>query len=324
MPDRLSRHAGAVRNAELGLPIRPVRRGSRNEFVPKENPLSNQEIEASSGKGAADENFPVGSVLIARHLRPHVAIYYAFARACDDIADDPDLAPDDKVDRLDAMDSALNGTDVQPGTEKATALRNSLLARNIPLERGSDLLRAFRQDAQKATYETWGDLIRYCEMSANPVGQYLLDLHGEDRAGFMQSDALCTVLQILNHLQDCGEDRRELDRVYIPASWLSEQQLDLSALDAPSLSPGLRIVIDRMLEECNRLLKIAEQLPSKLNDRRLAAESETIIRLAKRLSKRLGSGDPLAQRVALSKFDFLIAGLFGLKELIVHRRPTKR
>ncbi len=71
--------------------------------------MSPNRIETPSGKGSGDENFPVGSFLISKELRPHVAVYYAFARAIDDIADNPKLAPEDKVTRLDAMDKALIG-----------------------------------------------------------------------------------------------------------------------------------------------------------------------------------------------------------------------
>jgi hypothetical protein len=80
-------------------------------------------VETPSGKGAADENFPVGSFLLPKHLRPHVATYYAFARAIDDIADNPDAAPQDKIARLNAMDDALLGRNTSPGPEldKATA-----------------------------------------------------------------------------------------------------------------------------------------------------------------------------------------------------------
>jgi len=101
-----------------------------------------QQIETPSGKGAADENFPVGSFLLPKRLRPHVATYYAFARAIDDIADNPDSPPQDKIARLNAMDDALLGRTANPGAEvaKATALRASMLETDVNLAHASDLL----------------------------------------------------------------------------------------------------------------------------------------------------------------------------------------
>ncbi len=166
-------------------------------------------VEAPSGKGAADENFPVGSFLLPKRLRAHVATYYAFARAIDDIADDHALAPIEKIRRLRAFDAALKGEPgYGPEFAKAHALRDSMKATNVPTVHGSDLVAAFVQDCEKRRYHSWDEVVGYCEKSANPVGRYLLDLHGEDRSGYRYSDALCTVLQIVNHLQDCADDKR--------------------------------------------------------------------------------------------------------------------
>ncbi|MHA7873033.1 MAG: squalene synthase HpnC [Hyphococcus sp.] len=269
--------------------------------------------ETPSGKGAADENFPVGSFLLPKRLRPHVATYYAFARAIDDIADNPDLPPEDKIARLNAFDAALRGEPgYGQGYEKAQALRESMAATNVPTKHGSDLVAAFVQDAQKNRYATWDELLGYCNLSANPVGRYLLDLHGEDPAGYRQSDALCTVLQILNHLQDCGDDRLDLDRVYVIGDWLAEEGEDVTALDRPAVSAGLRKVIDRMLDGCEALMADARALPAALTSRHLAMESAVIVNLADRLIRLLRQGDPLATRVALTKADFAMAGARGV------------
>ncbi len=270
-------------------------------------------LETPSGKGAADENFPVGSFLIARPLRPHVARFYAFARAIDDIADNPCLSADDKLRRLDAFDRVLCGeADAVEGAEKALRLRESLAETGASPRHGRDLIAAFRQDAVKARYASWQELMDYCALSANPVGRYLLDLHGEAPSGYQASDALCSVLQVLNHLQDCGDDRRELDRVYLPESLLREEGATIADLDAAALTPALRRVIDRMLGACETLLETARTLPSRLRSRRLAMESAVILCLAERLTRRLHGGDPLAGRVALTKPDFAAAGLRGV------------
>ena len=268
--------------------------------------------ETPSGKGAKDENFPVGSFLLPKHLRPHVTTYYAFARAIDDIADNPALSSDEKIRRLRAFESALKG-EAGFGAEfqKAHALRESMAATGVTTKHGSDLVAAFVQDAQKNRYATWDELLGYCALSANPVGRYLLDLHEEDPAGYRYSDALCTVLQIVNHLQDCADDKRELDRVYILTDWLAEENGEVDDIDRPALSEGLRAVMDRMLDGCEALMVDARKLPSALTSKHLAMESAIIVRLADRLISLLRNGDPLASRVALSKIDFASAGLRG-------------
>lgn len=269
-------------------------------------------VETPSGKGAADENFPVGSFLLPKALRPHVAAFYAFARAIDDIADDPALPDDEKARRLKAFDAALRGeAGYGEAFAKAHRLRDSMMATGVPTVHGSDLVAAFVQDCEKKRYRSWEELLGYCEKSANPVGRYLLDLHGEDRAGYRYSDALCTVLQIVNHLQDMKDDRHDLDRIYVIEPWLKEAGGSLADIDAAAESPALRRTIDRMLDGCDALMTDARRLPFALKSRSLAMESAVIVNLAARLIALLRAGDPVKGRVALSKLDFARAGLAG-------------
>lgn len=264
--------------------------------------------EANSGKGAGDENFPVGSVLIAGRHRPHVAAFYAFARAADDIADHVDLTPDDKIARLDALEAALAG---QPGYgegyAKAHRLRDSLARCGVTDAHARALLSAFRQDATKTRYADWADLHDYCRRSADPVGRFLLDLHGEDPALYPASDALCSALQVLNHLQDMGDDLREIDRCYVSLDWLTAAGGSIDDVRAARLSPALRATMDKMLDATDIWVRQARALPRSLKDRRLAMESAVIVALARKLAARLRRGDPLASRVKLSKRDFLAA-----------------
>jgi squalene synthase HpnC len=277
-----------------------------------DNEAAASAVEAPSGKGAADENFPVGSFLLPKRLRPHVATYYAFARAIDDIADDEALAPAEKIRRLKAFDAALRG---EPGHgeafAKAHALRRSMIETGVPTVHGSDLVAAFVQDCEKTRYHSWEEVLGYCAKSANPVGRYLLDLHGENKSGYRYSDALCTVLQIVNHLQDCADDKRALDRVYVIDVWLAEEGGSVADIDGEKSSPALRRVIDRMLDGCDALMVDARRLPFALKSRHLAMESAVIVRLAGRLIDLLRKGDPIASRVALKKPDFAFAGLAG-------------
>ncbi len=279
-----------------------------------------QAVETPSGKGAGDENFPVGSWLLSARLRPHVAAYYHFARAIDDIADNPALTPEDKIARLTRFeDAVLGGESDDPVLVTAQRMRASLAETGVTAKHCVDLVTAFKQDAVKLRYDDWADLMGYCENSANPVGRYLLDLHGERASGYAYSDALCSALQVLNHLQDCQDDYRNLDRVYLPRDRMAAQGLEVVVLDEARCRPELRRVLDDCLDGVEALLVAARDLPGRLRSPRLAMESAVIVRLAERLTVLLRSGDPLAGRVALSRLDFLTCGLRGVGGVLVQR-----
>ena len=273
------------------------------------------QVETPSGKGAADENFPVGSWLIPRDLRPHVASYYAFARAIDDIADNPALPAADKIARLDGFAAALIGENGDPAYAKAHALCATLAATGISAAHGLDLISAFKQDAVKPRYENWAELIDYCLRSASPVGRFLCDLHGEDKALYPLSDALCNALQVINHLQDCAKDYAEMDRVYLPEEWLRAEGATVADLKNPAATPGLRRVLDRTVAGTAALMIEARKLPKAMKHRRLAAETAVIVSVADKLTARLGREDPLATRVTLGPVGYLTAAGGGLLRL---------
>ena len=278
--------------------------------------------ETPSGKGAGDENFPVGSFLLPRRLRPHVAVYYAFARAIDDIADNPALSPGDKVVRLDGFDKALCGETDDPAFIKAIRARRMAEATGVPLDHMRDLIVAFKQDAVKLRYRDWADLRNYCRYSASPVGRFLLDLHGEARSGWTASDALCDALQVLNHLQDCKADYQALNRVYLPMDWMGDARVTVEQLTAGRASPGLRKVIDQCLDATQELLETARPLPDLLKNRRLAMESATIVNIADALLAKLRRHDPVAGRVQLSRPQVMSCAVRGVIQAIFGRRPN--
>ncbi len=271
-------------------------------------------VEAASGKGRSDENFPVGSLLIRPVLRPHVHAFYAFARNADDIADSPDLACADKLARLETMREVLLG-ESDAGSPSAIGLRRSLADTGVTARHALDLLAAFRQDATKARYASWTELHDYCRLSAMPVGRHVLDLHGEDPATHAPSDPLTAVLQVLNHLQDGAKDLAALDRCYLPEDQLAANGAAVADLAGPHETPGLRRVFDSLLDECDTLMAHAADLPSLVRDRRLRLECAVIVGLANRLSRRLRQGDPVAARVKLHKQDVAGSLLAALRYL---------
>ncbi|MCF8480479.1 MAG: squalene synthase HpnC [Rhodospirillum sp.] len=271
-------------------------------------------VEAPSGKDAEYENFPVGSVLLPARLRPHVARFYAFARAIDDIADSPDLSPDEKGIRLEGFEAAITGRETgDPAYAKAHAMRESLAETKVSHRHCVDLITAFKRDAVKNRTRDWADLMDYCLLSAAPVGRYLIDLHGGSRAGYATSDALCNALQVINHLQDCQDDYRTLNRVYLPEDWLAEEGTSVEALDGGVCTPALRRVMDRCLTGTRALMDEALGLPGDILDRRLGLEAAVIVEIALALTDKLARLDPLANRVKLSKGE---AGLCAAKGIL--------
>ena len=277
-------------------------------------------METPSGKSAADENFPVGSWLLRARVRPHVAAFYAYARAIDDIADNPRLTPDDKIERLDGFARAVADRETaDPAFRKAHDLRRSLAETRVSHRHSADLVRAFKQDATKLRYDDWNDLIGYCNLSAAPVGRYLVDLHGEAATVYPASDALCNALQVLNHLQDCGQDYRLLDRVYLPQRWMAEAGISVEALAGRRAPPPLRQVLDRCLDAIDGLLAFAERLPGELRDPRFAMEAAVIFAIARKLGGELRRRDPLAERVVLTKAQLAACGARGIGLVLLCR-----
>jgi squalene synthase HpnC len=230
------------------------------------------------------ENFPVASLLLSRAVRPKVLAFYRFVRTADDIADSGALTPQEKLRRLDALELSAEHALADVGTGEARAM-----------------LSAFRQDATQSRYADWAELEAYCARSADPVGRMLLRLHGEDAAAHRASDALCTALQILNHLQDLVPDREALDRIYVPAPWMAVAGSEDAFFAAANARR--RGVLDAALDRVEALLEIAAPL-SRLLRSRLRLQAAMTLRLAWRLLARLRAADPVTGRVALTRADF--------------------
>jgi hydroxysqualene synthase len=266
--------------------------------------------EARSGKGHRDENFPVASRLIHPRYRAPILAFYEFVRTADDIADHATLAPQEKLALMARLEATLLGrSDDDP---VGVALRAQLAARQLSPRHAQDLLTAFRMDVTKLRYHDWDDLIGYCTYSAMPVGRFVLDVHGESRALWGANDALCAALQIINHLQDCGKDYRDLDRVYIPLDVLAEAGAKVEDLRADRASTPLISVIHKLARRTGDLLCDSRVFAPGIKDTRLALEVAVIQTFAERLAGVLSRRDPLSQRVHLGKAGVVGFGLLGL------------
>jgi squalene synthase HpnC len=276
----------------------------------------------ASGKGHRDENFPVASALIAKRHRPAVMAFYRVARMSDDIADHATADAATKLAQLDAVERSLTGAATT--VPEALALRNVLSERGIALQHALDLLIAFKRDVTQNRYADWADLLDYCRYSAAPVGRFMLDVHGEDRATWPASDALCAALQINNHLQDCAKDYRQIDRVYLPAAVLAAAGATVEDLNAPVSSPALRQVIGDLARRTRGLLDQAAPLAAQVRDRRLSLEVGVIHRMAVAINDRLLARDPLGERVHLRGWEAAGAALRGAGEAASARLRSRQ
>ena len=270
-----------------------------------------------SGKGHRGENFPVASMLIAARHRKPIMAFYDFVRVADDVADHPTLAPADKLKLLDNLEATLLGkSDAEP---QGVALRNEIKARGLSPQHAQDLLNAFRMDVTKLRYDDFDDLMNYCRYSAMPVGRFVLDVHGEGRATWEANDALCAALQIINHVQDCATDYRNLDRVYLPLDMLKARGARVEDLKAAKASPQLRVCLNDICDRLDTLLQKSAGFARQIEDRGLSLEVSVIQRLAEKLTRTLRAHDPLSERVHLGRLEVAGVAVIGLMQGASHR-----
>jgi hydroxysqualene synthase len=278
--------------------------------------------ELRSGKTHRDENFPVASWIIHRRHRALILAFYNFVRTADDIADHATLGEHDKLAYLDLLEAELLGKgDTQP---EAVNLRNALAERSMPPRHALDVLVAFRMDVTKLRYENWDEVIHYCRYSAMPVGRFMLDVHGESISTWAASDALCAGLQINNHLQDCGKDFRDLNRVYLPrdalaAAGASVEQLGQARAPAPLLQ-----CLHSLATRTEGLLHESKLLSGEVRDFRLGLEISVIQSFADRIVRMLKVRDPLSERVHLGPTELLAHSFGGMASEMARRAVGRR
>jgi squalene synthase HpnC len=273
--------------------------------------------ELRSGKTHRDENFPVASWIIHPRHRRLILAFYNFVRTADDIADHVLLDSQAKLRLLDELEADLLGQ--RGGQGEAVTLRNALADHGLPPRHARDLLTAFRMDVTKLRYEDWDDLIHYCSYSAMPVGRFVLDVHGESTTTWPASDAVCAALQINNHLQDCGKDFRELNRVYIPGDALARHRASVEDLGAPRASAALLSCLHELAEKNEVLLHEGASLALEVADGRVACEIAVIQTYARQIVQLLKTRDPLSERVHLSKAAMAGFALSGIASAIWRR-----
>lgn len=215
------------------------------------------------------ENFPVASFLLPRRLVPAVEAIYAFARSADDIADEGDAAPDERLAQLARYADLLrciehNEPTGDPMFERLAA---AIAAHGLPLQSFHDLLSAFSQDVVTTRYLTYQELRAYCARSANPVGLLMLTLYGQaDARSVAQSDAICTALQLINFWQDVAIDL-DKGRIYLPLEDLARFGVTEQAIASGSANDAWRALMAFEVARARALMLAGAPLATRLPGR---------------------------------------------------------
>ena len=276
--------------------------------------IENDVSHLMSGKSHSDENFPVASFLMTKKIRSIVRVFYFFARMADDIADHQKLSSNQKKKILLFFDNAISKS-----KKTNNKVLDKMIARFKELPSGKkysrNLLKAFMMDASNKKYKNWNDLLYYCKFSANPVGRFVIDAVNERKnieKIYEASDSLCTALQIINHIQDCKKDFRQLNRVYIPDSFFKKYSLDKKTLrKSKSIENFERLkieIVDNVLVSLRKTKLGLREIQSW----RLRKETLIILNIAKRLCNLLKINDPLEKQIKLSRIDFIFCFFKGI------------
>ena len=203
---------------------------------------------------AGGENFPVAPRWLAVPHRAHLLAIYGFARLTDELGD---AAPGNRLAALDWLEHELDAAyEREPEHPLMRELAATIAECNLPREPFLRLIEANRSDQHVRSYERWSDLMDYCALSANPVGELVLgvfELATTER--IRQSDAVCSALQVIEHCQDIREDLAR-GRVYLPLEDLARHGCNLDDIEAERVSPGLRGVLSL---ECTRASALLDQ-----------------------------------------------------------------
>jgi hydroxysqualene synthase len=179
-------------------------------------------------------------------------------------------------------------------------------------------------DVTKLRYETWDEVIHYCRYSAMPVGRFVLDVHGESTSTWAASDALCAGLQINNHLQDCGKDYRNLNRVYLPRDALAASGASIDSLGEARAPAPLLHCLHSLAVRNEALLNESKSLGAAVRDFRLGLEISVIQAFADRIVRLLKVRDPLSQRVHLNAVELLAFSVSGMAGEMARRATGRR
>ena len=262
------------------------------------------------------ENFPVASILLPRRLVPAVEAIYAFARSADDLADEGDATPQQRLDALQAYERQLDLIEAgdMPADPMFARLAAVVAQYRLSLQPMRDLLSAFQQDVVTHRYADYASLLDYCRRSADPVGRLMLALYGADDAhNLRESDAICSALQLTNFWQDVAIDFTK-GRVYIPQEDLARFNVSESALRAGTVDAPFQALMRFEVERARALMLSGAPLVKRLPGR-IGMELRMIVQGGLRILEKLdGAGyDVFRRRPVLAWHDWLVVGWRALR-----------
>ncbi len=271
------------------------------------------------------ENFPVGSLLIPKPLRPHVAAIYSFARVSDDFADEASYEGK-RLDLLNEWERKL--IDCYQGKADHPifiALADTVQKYELPADLFQGLLRAFKMDVTVKRYEEFENVLGYCRYSANPVGRLILYLFGyRDEELFELSDCICTALQLTNFWQDITIDQKK-DRIYIPKRDMQQEQYSEDEYFAQVFDERFQRLLLRQIERTWALFDRGYPLVERVHWPLSAELRLTWLTGATILSRTLlNDCNAFEKRPKLSKWDFLHLGAYSLLGIKSRRERLQR
>jgi len=262
------------------------------------------------------ENFPVASLLVPARLRQPIEVIYRFARSADDIADEGEATPDERLAGLaayrDELERIAAGT--PPHTPLFVALAEVIATHALPIQLFRDLLDAFAQDVVKKRYADYPELLDYCRRSANPVGRLVLHLFGRtEDEHLMQSDCICTALQLINFWQDVAIDWQK-DRVYIPQTDFPHFRVSEDDIASGRWSANWAALMDFEIDRATALMQRGAPLVHALPGR-MGWEIRLTIQGGLRILERIRGvrGDVFRHRPKLGARDWLVLGMRSLR-----------
>jgi len=262
------------------------------------------------------ENFPVASILLPRRLVPAVEAIYAFARGADDVADEGDALPEQRLAELAGYEAGLD--EIAAGRTPSSPLFARLAAVvaefRLDLQPLHDLLSAFRQDVVTTRYPDYAALLDYCRRSADPVGRLMLALYGVDgERNLREADAVCTALQLINFWQDVGIDIVK-GRIYLPQEDLQRFGVGEHEIVAQADTPAWRALMAFEVERARALMLRGAPLATRLPGR-IGWELRLVIQGGLRILERIERAryDVFRRRPQLGKPDYLVMGWRALR-----------
>ena len=255
------------------------------------------------------ENFPVASILMPRRLVPAVEAIYAFARGADDVADEGEATPAERLAGLAEYEAALDAiaAGATPARPMFARLAGVVREFGLPLQPLRDLLSAFRQDVATTRYPDYPTLLDYCRRSADPVGHLMLALYGAvDARNLADSHAICTALQLINFWQDVAIDIGK-GRIYLPQEDLDRFGVGQHDLRSGADTPAWRALMAFEVERARALMlqgaPLARRLPG-----RIGWELRLIVQGGLRILERIERAgyDVYRRRPRLARADYAV------------------